>query len=182
MASLDNRRWLLIGILVTFGLVLAAFWPRGGANEAEEAASEATEARETSPAQERLKARNTDAGLASRRIADGCEPVEESLKYEDFVGRRALAILRWDGMSEQAANLKIPVSVVGIEDGSIGVRFMQFPMKEQYVGIWLASGHIEAGEQGVFLVDPCSATIVEWAEMERDRDDEDDEDEANGSY
>lgn len=167
MASSNNRRWLLIGILVAFGLLLASFWPRGAAKEAEEAAPEASEVREASPAQDVPRARDPDAGLASRRIAEGCEPVEESLKYEEFVGRRALAILGWEGMPERAANLKIPVSVVAIEDGSVGVRFMQLPMRDQYVGIWLGSGHIKPGVEDVFLLDPCSATIVEWAELER---------------
>ena len=169
MASSNNPRWLLIGILVTFGLALAAFWPRGGANEVEEPAPEATEAREASPAEDGPPARDIDAGLASKRVAEDCEPVKESLKYEELVGRRALAILSWDGISERAANLKIPVSVVGIQDGAVGVRFMDFPMRAQYIGIWLGSGHIKAGDDDLFLLDPCSATLVEWAAMERGR-------------
>ena len=44
---------------------------------------------------------------------------------------------------------------------------MDFPMRAQYLGIWLGSEHIKAGDGDVFLLDPCSATIVEWPEMER---------------
>jgi hypothetical protein len=141
--------------------------PRRGSDDAEEPVPEPTEVREASRAQDRGSARELDGGLASRRIAEGCDPIEESLKYEEFVGRRALAILSWNGMSEKAANLEIPVHVVGIEDGSVGVRFMQFPMRAQYLGIWLGSEHIRAGEKDVFLLDPCSATIIEWTAMER---------------
>jgi hypothetical protein len=105
--------------------------------------------------------------MASRRVVEGCDPIGESLKYEEFIGKRALAILSWNGMSEKAANLEIPVHVAGIEDGSVGVRFMQFPMREQYLSIWIGSEHIKPGDKDVFLLDPCSATIVEWPEMER---------------
>jgi len=105
--------------------------------------------------------------MASRLIIEGCDPISESLKYEELIGRRAHAILSWNGMSEQAANLKIPVHVAGIEGGSIGVRFMQFPMREQYVGIWLGSEHIKVGPEDIFLLDPCSSTIAAWPEMDR---------------
>jgi len=175
----NSRRWIVLG-LVALGVAVAATLPRRGSDDAEEPAPEPTEVREASRAQDRGSARELDGGLASRRIAEGCDPIEESLKYEEFVGRRALAILSWNGMSEKAANLEIPVQVVGIEDGSVGVRFMQFPMRAQYLGIWLGSEHIRAGEKDVFLLDPCSATIIEWNAMERAgaTDDEDlDEDE-----
>ncbi|MCZ6807274.1 MAG: hypothetical protein O7F08_10000 [Deltaproteobacteria bacterium] len=161
MASNSNfRRWIVVG-LVALGVVLAATLPRRGSEEAEQD-SEPAEASEASRRQAPL-----DGGKASRRIADGCEPIDESLKYEEFVGKRALAVLSWNGMSEPAAGLKIPVYVVGIEDGTIGVRFLQFPMREQYLGIWLGSGHIRSGPKDVFLLEPCSATIVAWPAMER---------------
>lgn len=109
-----------------------------------------------------------ETGPARRRIAEGCDPGEEARQYERYVGKRALVILRWQGMPERAANLRIPVHVIGIQGRAIGVRFLQFPMKEQYLAIWLESGHIEPGPDGVFLLDPCSATVVEWPELERD--------------
>ena len=174
MASKSNpRRWILL-ILVALGVVVAATLPRSGSDESEPE-SEPTEAREASPQQQAPSPdQQLDGGLAARHIADGCKPIDESLKYEKFVGRSAHAILSWDGMPERSANLEIPVYVVGIEDGSIGVRFMQFPMREQYVGIWLGSGHIKPGAEDVFLLDPCSATIVAWPEMERARATDDD--------
>ncbi len=163
----DSRRWILLG-LVVLGVVVAATLPRSGTDETEQE----TEPAETSGAQESPAApaaanQGLDGGKASRRIADGCEPIGESLKYEKFVGKRALAVLSWNGMSELAAGLKIPIHVVGIEDGTIGVRFLQFPMREQYLGIWLGSGHIRPGPKDVFLLEPCSATIVAWPAMER---------------
>ena len=138
-----SGRWIVLG-LVALGVVVAATWPRSSSDEPE-----------------------LDGGMASRRISEGCDPIEESLTYEERVGQRALAILSWNGMSERAANLKIPIQVVGIEDGAVGVRFMDFPMRAQYIGIWLGSEHIKAGEKDVFLLDPCSATIIEWTAMER---------------
>lgn len=161
----NSRRWIVLS-LVALGVVVAATLPRRGSDEAEEPVP-VPGVREAFPAQDRGPGQELDGGLASRRIAEGCEPIEESLKYEEFIGRRALAILSWNGMSEKAANLKIPVHVAGIEDGSVGVRFMQFPMRAQYLGIWLGSGHIKAWDKDVFLLDPCSATIVAWPEMER---------------
>lgn len=177
----NSRRWIVLG-LVALGVVVVAMWPRGGTDKEEEPLPEPTDLPVAAPTQDRAQGQELDGGTASRRIAEGCDPVEESLKYEEFVGTRALTVLSWNGMSERAANLKIPVSVVGIEDGAVGVRFMDFPMRMQYLGIWLGSEHIKAGEKDVFLLDPCSATIVEWAEMERtgETDDEDPEDEDEG--
>ena len=175
MASKSNsRRWILL-VLVALGVVVAATLPRGGSDDAEQEEPEPTEAREASLQQATSPDSQLDGGMATRRVAEGCDRIGESLKYEEFIGRRAHAILSWNGMSERAANLKIPVHVVGIEDGSVGVRFMQFPMRAQYLGIWLGSGHLAKGPDDVFLLDPCSAVIVEWPEMERatDIDDED---------
>jgi len=178
MASKSNsRRWILLG-LVVLGVVVAATLPRRGTDEAEQDV-EPTEAREASQRQALPFEQQLDGGTASRRIAEGCDPIDESLKYEEFIGRRAHAILSWNGMSERAANLKIPVHVVGIEDGAIGVRFMDFPMRAQYLGIWLGSEHLKKGPKDVFLLDPCSATVVAWPEMEQatgDGDEDVDED------
>jgi hypothetical protein len=175
MASKGNsRRWILLG-LVVLGVMVVATLPRRGTDEAEQDAEPAeASATQESPVAPTAANQGLDGGLASRRIVEGCKPVDESLKYEELIGRRGLARLSWNGMSERAASLKIPVHVVGIEDGSLGVRFMDFPMREQYIGVWLGSGHIEAGDQGVFLLDPCSATIVEWPKMERGRATDDD--------
>lgn len=160
----SSRRWILLG-LVALGVAVAATLPRSGSDEAEQA-SEPTEAGEASPQRAATSTPQLDGGLASRRVAEDCDPLSEALKYEDFVGRQAHAILSWNGMSEQAANLKIPVSVVGVEDGSVGVRFLQFPMRSQYIGIWMGSEHVKPGPKDVFLLDPCAATIVAWPEME----------------
>ena len=173
----SSRRWILLA-LVALGVVVAATLPRSDPEEAADPATESAETAEPSAAPNAVPTEETDGGKASRRVAEGCDPTSESLKYEEYVDSRALAILSWNGLSEKAASLKIPVGVVGIEDGTIGVRFMQFPMRDQYVGIWLGSGHIEHGHDDVFLLDPCSATIVAWPELERggDVDDSDDSD------
>jgi hypothetical protein len=169
MAGKNNsRRWILLA-LVAVGVVVAATLPRSGSEEAEDTPSTSAEMDEPSTTSKPTSASDTDGGKASRRVAEGCDSTSEALRYEEFIGRRALAILSWDGLSEDAANLKVPVSVVGIEGGTIGVRFMQFPMRDQYVGIWIGSGHIEHGHDDVFLLEPCSATIVEWTELERGR-------------
>lgn len=168
----SSRRWIVLG-LIALGVVVAAIWPRGASEEPQKTEPQPSETAETSAAGDPRSERDLDGGTASRRVAEGCDPVEESLKYEELVGRRALTILSWNGMSERAANLKIPVNVIGIEDGAVGVRFMDFPMRTQYLGIWLGSEHIKAGEQGAFLLNPCSATLVEWAAMERGAEDDD---------
>lgn len=178
MAGSNNRRWVLIGFLVTFGLVLAAVWPRvgpEGAGDSDASDSDTSAAAETDTPLRVLPAEQPDGGAKGRRITPGCKPVEESLKYEDFIDRPALMILSWNGMPEKAANLRIPLRVIGVEDGAIGVRFLEFPMREQYLNIWLGTEHIKPGPDGVFLVDPCSATIVEWPEMERGAADGDEE-------
>jgi len=119
MAASNNRRWLVIGLLVTFGLVLTAVWPlRGsegnGDSGADDSDTSAAGATDTSAAA--LPAEQADGGAKGRRITPGCKPIEESLKYEEFIDRRALTILSWNGMSKRAANLKIPVRATGAHD------------------------------------------------------------------
>ena len=47
-------------------------------------------------------------GPALRRMLEGCQPVEESLRYEAYVGERALAILSWtDPLPDHAGQLKV---------------------------------------------------------------------------
>jgi hypothetical protein len=187
-----SRRWIVVG-LVALGIVVAATWPRRGSDDAaEEQDSESSDAWAT-PEHDAVPSTanryGSDGGVASRRIADDCDPVAESMKYEEFIGTRARAILSWNGMSPATAGLKIPVHVVGIEDGTVGVRFRHFPMSQQFIAGWLHSGHIRTAPEGLFLLDPCSATIVAWSEKneataeDEDEDDEnwlDDEDELEG--
>ncbi len=170
MAASNNRRWLVIGFLVTFGLVLAAVWPRGasqGVENSDASDSDTSAAGEKDAQPSALRAGQVDAGATRRRIAPGCKPVEESLKYEELVDKRALVILSWHDMPARTANLEIPVRVVGIEGGAIGVQFLDFPMREQYLNVWLGTEHIKPGPDGVFFVDPCSAIVAEWPAMER---------------
>jgi len=104
--------------------------------------------------------RTSGSAPAAKYIEDGCERAEESLASADFVEGQALATLRWTGMSKETRDLKIPVYVVGIESDELLVRFLQFPMREQYLHIWLGTGHIRpAATAGEFLLDPCSATL-----------------------
>jgi hypothetical protein len=175
----EARRWIVVGF-VALGIVVAATWPRRGSDDAaEEQDSESSDAWAT-PEYEALPSTanryGSDGGVASRRIADDCDPVAESMKYEEFIGTRARAILSWNGMSPATAGLKIPVQVVGIEDGTVGVRFHHFPMSQQFIAGWLHSGHIRTASEGLFLLDPCSATIVAWPEEnEATAEDEDEE-------
>ena len=79
-------------------------------------------------------------------------------------GTRAKAVLSWNGVSAATAGLKIPVQVVGIEDGTVGVRFHHFP-REPAVHRGLAPQwpHSHSARRSV-PARPCSATIVAWAE------------------
>lgn len=158
-ARLRTRRWWATSI-VAVALVSAC-----GAEDA----LELREAREIDttdsappPPLPEVRVATGEGRRAKRRIAEGCAPAEEARKYAGFVGDRALAILRWSGASEQTAALEIPVYVVGIDGGVIRVRFLQFPMREQYLHVWLGSGHIEAAPENVFLLHACSARLEPW--------------------
>jgi hypothetical protein len=166
MASSGNsRRWIIVG-LIALGVVLAVTLPRSGSDEVEEGESD-------SPATSEREAASTapkydpDGGLATRRVAEDCDPVVEARKYEEFIDRRALATLSWNNMPERAAKLEIPVYVKSVEDGAVGVSILQIPMREQYLNIWMGSGHIQRGPGDSFLLDPCSARIEAWEAMDR---------------
>ena len=158
MASNGNsRRWIIVGV-IALGVVLAATLPRSGSDEAGEGESDSASTSEGEA---------PDGGQATRRIAENCDPVAEALKYEEFVDRRALATLSWNNMREGAANLKIPVYVKGTADGAIGVSILEIPMREQYLAIWMMSGHLKRDPEGGYLLDPCSAEIIAWEAMDR---------------
>jgi hypothetical protein len=160
MASNGNsRRWIIVG-LIALGVVIAATLLRPGSNATEEGDSDSSEASTASK-------HDPDGGLATRLIADNCDPVAEAKKYEEFIDRRALAILSWNNMPERAAKLEIPVYVKSVEDGAVGVSILQIPMRDQYLNIWMGSGHIQRGPDDSFLLDPCSARIEAWEAMDR---------------
>lgn len=145
---------------IALGVVIAATLLRRSSEEAEEGDSDSSEASTASKY-------DPDGGLATRLIADNCDPVAEAKKYEEFIDRRALAILSWNNMPERAAKLEIPVYVKGVEDGAVSLSILQIPMREQYLNIWMGSGHIQRGSGDSFLLDPCSARIEAWEAMDR---------------
>lgn len=169
MASkLNYRRWILLG-LVALGVVVAATLPRRSSDEADsdsdtESAVQALV--EGEPDAQPTATQDADGGLAEKRVVEGCDAVAEAQKYRGFVERKALAILSWSNMPERAANLRIPVYVNGVDAGAVAVSILPIPMRDQYLNIWMNSGHIERGPGDTFLLDPCSATIVDWAEMQ----------------
>ena len=171
MDASKTPRWVWIALAVVLGLVLVSVWPTPGTepaddaepgDDAAEAAVDDGDAADVEP-----------TGPATRSIAPNCVPADAAKEYAGFLDKRALVVLSWDGMSERAEELEIPVHVVGIEEDGVAVRFLQFPMQEQYIHIWLGSGHIKAGEERVFILDPCSAKVLDWPEMERGDPDED---------
>jgi hypothetical protein len=101
---------------------------------------------------------------ATRRVAEDCDPAQETLNYTELIGSRALATLLWNEASDDAAALEIPIHVTSIAEGGVTVRFLAFPMREQYMHVWMGSGHIAALGDNVFLLDPCSATLEPWPE------------------
>jgi len=115
-------------------------------------------------ASEEPQAADAPRAQATRRIAEDCVPADEALRYQPLVGGRAFAILSWTGMNEDAADLRIPVYVASIEEGAVGVRILQIPMREQYILVWLRSGHIQPAPDNVFLLDSCSARLEPWSE------------------
>ena len=50
-------------------------------------------------------------------------------------------------------------------------------MSQQFITAWLRSGHIRTASDGLFLLDPCSATIVAWLEKSEDTAEDEGEDE-----
>ena len=166
MASTGNsRRWIIVG-LIGIGVAIAATLPRKSSDEAEDGESDSAGALDREEASTATKY-DPDGGLATRRIKENCDPVAEALKYEEFVDRRALAILSWHNISERAANLEIPVYVKSTADGAVGVSILEVPMRDQYLGIWTMSGHLKKDPESGFLLDPCSAKIVAWEAMDR---------------
>jgi hypothetical protein len=149
--DMRSRRRPATGLLIALALALAtAALPGCGSEDAsDEPAAAAPE--ETG---ERRR--------ATRKVAAGCDPVAESAKYESFVGKRALAVLSWDGASQDTAALQIPVHVVGSEGDTLQIRVLEIPMREQYLHIWIGSGHIEPGPETSFLLHPCSASLRPW--------------------
>jgi len=168
----NTRRWILIA-LVALGVVVVATLPRGATDDAEED-TDLVEASETEPTSAERSAANQDqnGGLATRRVIEGCDPVVEAKKYEELVDGRALAMLRWNNTTERVAKLKIPVYVNSIEDGAVAVSVLPIPMRAQYLSIWMSSGHIERGPGDSFLLDPCSAWIEPWEEIDRAHEDD----------
>lgn len=160
----SSRRWALLA-LVALGVGVVATLPRSGSDEAEEAESDSAGASGREEGSSAGK-HDPDGGLATRRIVEDCDPVAEALKYEEFVDRRALAVLSWSNMRERASNLEIPVYVKSTTDGGIGVSILEIPMREQYLGIWMMSGHLKRDPEGGYLMDPCSSKIIAWEGMD----------------
>ncbi len=158
----SSRLWTIVG-LIALGVVIAATLPRLGSDEAEIQEGDSTEAREA----EEQSTYEPGGDLATRRIAEDCNPVTEAKQYEEFIDRRARVVLSWNNMREQAADLKIPVYVRSVDDGVIGLGILEIPMRDQYVIIWIRSGHIKRGPGDTFLLDPCSASIEAWEAMDR---------------
>lgn len=162
-----SRRWIVL-LLVAIGAILVATLPRGATDD------EATDTDATSESSEAPAAASDDGisgkvgrGLASKRTIDGCDPVIEAKKYEELVDRKALAVLRWNGMSERAAKLRIPVYVKSADDGKLNVSILEIPMRGQYLTIWQNSGHLSPASDGSFFLDPCASWIEAWEEMEQ---------------
>lgn len=168
----NSRRWILIALIV-IGVAVIAMLPRGatddGERDSDESTSSSTEAATGSTPAAR---QGQDSGLATKRVMEGCDPIAEARKYEEFVDKRALAILRWNNMSARATKLKIPIYVHGVDDGAIAVGILPIPMRVQYLNIWMTSGHIERGPDDTFLLDPCASWIETWEEMEGPAEDE----------
>jgi hypothetical protein len=46
------------------------------------------------------------------------------------------------------------------------VSILEIPMREQYLGIWMMSGHLKRGPEGGYLMYPCSDKIIAWEAMD----------------
>lgn len=166
-ANPRSRRWIVL-LLVAIGAILVATLPQGATDD------EATDTDGTFEPSDAPEAASDDKapakvgdGSARKRTIEGCDPVVEAKKYEELVDRKALAVLRWNGMSERAAKLRIPVYVKSADDGKLNVSILEIPMREQYLTIWQNSGHLSPASDGSFFLDPCASWIEAWEEMEQ---------------
>ncbi len=159
-----SQRWLSVVLLLTLGIPTSSAFAGCGSDEPT-AAPEAPAAEEdaTDPALPPGIRVHTGAGVAAaRKVREGCEPGAAAREYSDLVGQRAFATLNWTGASERTAALRVPVFVASVEDDAVGVRILGIPMREEYMHVWLGSGHIRPGGGDVFLLNACSATLEPW--------------------
>jgi len=162
-AKSSTRRWILI-VLVAVGVIVVAMLPRAATDDMEPS-SDAPTGVPAVPGN--VADQDADTGKATKRVLEDCDPVAEALKYEELVDTKALAVLRWNNMSDRAAKLKIPVYVHSVDDGAVVVGILPIPMRAQYLNIWMNSGHIERGPGDTFLLDPCASWIEAWEEMDQ---------------
>lgn len=146
----NPRNAKLIAILTT----LLATSIAAGCNGSEPSPS-TTEVR----AENRTEAPNTSATLATRRAPASCDVAEAALRWQPQLGQRTRTRLLWNDLPREAAALEIPFGVVAVRQDGVAVHLPQIPLREYYLGMWFASGHLRWVDQQLVL-DACSAELV----------------------
>ncbi|MGI9431339.1 MAG: hypothetical protein ACR2PQ_03950 [Myxococcota bacterium] len=97
---------------------------------------------------------------STRRVFEGCDPVEAARRYEGLVGERVSIQWAWEDEDAASASLRVPAVVLRVDPPQVvvafesGIRNLPF-----FTSVWLYSGHVQALPDGSFGVAPCSATI-----------------------
>ena len=99
------------------------------------------------------------SGLATRHVRPGCDPLTEAQRYVGLVQQRAFATLDWNRAPDTINAQRIPLRVLEVEGATVVVKLEGFPLADQYLSLWIHSGHFRPTEGGRLGLDPCSATL-----------------------
>ncbi len=99
------------------------------------------------------------SGLATRHVRPGCDPLAEAQRYAALVQQRAFATLDWNRAPDNIAAQRIPVRVLDVEGATVVVKLEALPLADQYLSLWIYSGHFRPIEGGRLGLDPCSASL-----------------------
>ncbi len=161
-----------MGHMRTIAGALAAGWlaascasdPPDAATETPESANAVAEATTPAasgpPAAPILETPDPTSARSNRKIREGCDPVLEAARHEEFAGEPVFITFAWQDMGPHAAELATPAMVLSIEEAWVLVRFdRRIPNLQLFTSVWTTSGHIAPRPDGSYGVDPCSATF-----------------------
>lgn len=97
--------------------------------------------------------------FATQRAPESCDVAQAALRWQPRVGEFASTRLLWNDLPRAAAELEIPFGVVAVREDGVAVHLPEIPLRERYLGLWLASGHLRVVDRQLVL-DACAAELV----------------------